>query len=68
MKTYLSEQNTNEMRFILIEDRIFKITDEQYAEIQKVKQQDDESLLLELFDKSEQYYLLVGYVEFSFRS
>lgn len=56
------------MRFILIEDRIFKITDEQYAEIQKVKQQDDEILILELFDKSEQHYEFVGYVEFSFRS
>lgn len=60
--------NIKKMRFIIIEDRIFKVSEDKFRKIKNAQKSGDENDLIEHFEKNQQHYTFVGYVEFSFRA
>ena len=55
------------MKFIIIDDEIYKVTACHFNEIEKTKKSGDENALIELFEKRRPEYLFLCYVSFSFR-
>jgi len=55
------------MRYIVVEDEVYSVTEEQFLQIKKVDAINDENAMIEFFEKHKPEYKLLGYVSFSFR-
>jgi len=55
------------MKLVVIEDRVLKLTEKQFAKIKKVNDSGDENAMIEFLEKQESDYKVVGYISLSFR-